>query len=199
MKIASKILIIIGLCLHIYGSVLYLYPYDMIPMTGLKIILGGCFFYIVAYLLNYINYNRNEEITDGISAFQILLPVFISLTLGLGFTYTIYTIVFYYIYNVLFMIIILFALIQKDNSKYRTCVSSKFKTFMKIMIIASAILFAKHSILVQSYIVVYDVPRYQESNVILDYFNNISTIAIAYIFTITYLIIKFVKRKEYMI
>jgi len=199
MKIASKILKIIGLCLHIYGSVLYLIPYDMLPVQGLRTILGGCFIYLIAYLLNYINYSKNEEITDGIAAFQILLPVFIALTLGLGFTYTIYTIVFYYIYNVFFMGIILFALIQKDNSKYRTCVSNKFKTFMKIMIIASAILFAKHTILVQSYIVVYDVPRYEDSNVVLDYFNNISTIAIAYLFTIIYLIIKFVKRKEYMI
>ena len=199
MKIASKILMVIGLIIHILGSVLYLIPYDMIPLIGIKIILGGCFIYFIAYLLNYVNYNKNEEITDGIASFQIILPIFTATTYGLGLTYIGYTIVFYYIYNIFFMAVVVFAIVQRNNSKYKTCVLKSYKAFMKIMLVASFILFVKHSILVQAYITVYDIPAYDESNIILDYVNNISTIGIIYLFTIIYLIIKIVKRKEYMV
>ena len=199
MKLASKILMSFGLIFHLLGSVLYLIPYDMIPIFGIRIILFGCFIYLIAYLLNYINYNRNEEITDGIASYQIILPIFIALTLSLGLTYTIYTIVFFYIYNVFFVGIVLFAIIQKDNYKYKTCVPTYFKRFMKIILIASVILFAKHSMMVQAYLVVYLEPEYERSNMILDYINNFTTIGITYIFTIIYMTIKIVKRKEFMI
>ena len=199
MKIAFKILAGIGLIIHIIGSVLYLIPYDMLPVVGLKTILWACFVYLIAYLINFINYNTNEDYTDGMASFQIILPLFISLTYGLGFTYTKYTVLSYFIYDVFFFCIVVFALIQKDNGKYHTCVSRRFKMFMKIMLIASAILFVKHSVLVQSYIAGYGVERYEQSNIFLDYFNNISTIALAYLFTIIYMTIKIKKRKEYMI
>ena len=66
MKIAFKILAGIGLIIHIIGSVLYLIPYDMLPVVGLKTILWACFVYLIAYLINFINYNTNEDYTDGI-------------------------------------------------------------------------------------------------------------------------------------
>ena len=50
MKLASKILMSFGLIFHLLGSVLYLIPYNMIPIFGIRIILFGCFIYLIAYL-----------------------------------------------------------------------------------------------------------------------------------------------------